>query len=567
MEKFYTKLRKNFGRQPLLCMTEAQMLDSITTDRFEQRKYALRNPVHQSSQASTPLSEHLINTKRVLLKDRGINHAEGGWPKDVQYDDEEQTARYRRREERADNYVNSIMETYPKFKKCLDQNNGIEMFQMYFKEIAPETPIEKTSVRFMSSCVDPYKRPVSCCDWTKEDDPKLVVSYCKKKFPLARPKKTIFTCYIWNLENPINPESEFEPPTACWQVASSFLSPSIVVGGLEDGTVCLFDLRENKKPVSKSPMHVAHRDPVTSLQYMNYRTNTEFFTASTDGLCMWWDIRFLSNPTDTLGMSIRIPPGEQSSLANSEAISCLQFEKQLPTRFMCGTDTGFVINVNRKGKTQKETMSAVYKAHDGPVKALHRSPCTSKMFITCGDWAVHIWSDDVLSSPIITGTSNRKQICDVVWAPKRLSSYMSVSEDGKFSYWDLLRKTREPVIQLGISKSPLLHIKPQDDGRLVAIGDASGVLTLLSLSDNLVESVDCDKAFMLQTYERETRREHILENRVKEIRLKLMKEEEPPQKVASEDVIDEEALIKAADQEYKKSVFNDLRQWQKSFLG
>ncbi|KAM3964389.1 dynein intermediate chain 3, ciliary [Aphomia sociella] len=554
----YTKVRKNFGRQPIFSEIPPQMLDSINPNKIEQKEYCLRNPVKRESQVSLPQSEKYVNTKRIILRSEGINHSEGGWPREINLADEELTSRYRRRVERDELYVDAVLNLCPAFERYINQNNAIEMYDMYFKEMPSEQPVEKSNIRITNEYKDSNSRQISSISWTYEEDAKLVVAYCNKTYPVTGLVNRTLQCYVWDLEYPLTPMAEFQPPVACWQAVCSPIHSSIIVGGLEDGRVCVFDIRTKPVPDIISPMHVAHRDPVSSVLYIQSRLNNEFFSGSTDGKCMWWDVRNVSIPIDSLIMSVHIPPGEQISLANAEGVSCLQYERSFPTRFLCGTDTGMVINVNRKGKTPNEVISAVYNAHNGPVKAIQRSPCTSKMFITCGDWTVQIWSDDVHISPIISGRNHRYQIFDVVWVPQRVSSYMSVSADGKFCYWDLLRKHRNPIIILHVSKCPLLKIKPNEEGRLVALGDAKGSLYLLSLSENLVLSGDKDKQLMLQMYDRETRREHILETRIKEIRLKLKTNGNGAVCVPVED-LDEENSIKVAEDEYRRIVQEEFR--------
>lgn len=560
----YFKKRKDFGCQPMFCEVPVHFLDTMAPDATLYKHYGLRNPVNRNVQATTFQSEHYVNTKRVTLTDVGINHSEGGWPKEINCSDEDATLRLRRRVERDDAYVEVILNAYPKLERCIKQNNAIDMYTMYFRGMQPEEPIEKSSVVIKNIFREPYARPVSCINWTQEEDTKLVVAYCDQTYPLNGYRNMGYNteCYLWNMENPNKPSSTLNPPSPCWQLVCSPVSPSSIIGGLEDGRVCVFDIRTQQTPIAVSPMHLAHRDPITALLYIQSRLNTEFFSGSTDGCCIWWDLRDLSKTTDLLPISVRLPPGESPNLGNAEGINTLQFDRAFPTRFLCGTDTGLVINVNRKGKTQQETMSSVFKTHLGPVKAVHRSPLTSKMFITCGDWRVNIWSDDVLSSPIICGTSHRYKINDVAWATQRISSYMSIGADGMFRFWDLLRKYSEPINTFPVSEYSLLKLKPHEEGRLVAVGDTSGSIYILSLSDNLVISGSRDKQLMLQNYERETRRERILETRVKEIRLKLKAAEEETGDVPLE-IVDEDALVRTVEDDYKKAVSDEIRRREK----
>jgi len=49
------------------------------------------------------------NTERFETETRGVNHAEGGWPKDVNPLEIEQVIRYRKKVEKDEGYINAIM--------------------------------------------------------------------------------------------------------------------------------------------------------------------------------------------------------------------------------------------------------------------------------------------------------------------------------------------------------------------------------------------------------------------------------------------------------------------------
>lgn len=44
------------------------------------------------------------------METRGVNHVEGGWPKDVNPLELEQTIRFRKKVEKDENYINAIMQ-------------------------------------------------------------------------------------------------------------------------------------------------------------------------------------------------------------------------------------------------------------------------------------------------------------------------------------------------------------------------------------------------------------------------------------------------------------------------
>ena len=49
-----------------------------------------------------------VNTERYETDNRGINHVEGGWPKDINPAEVEQTIRFRKKVEKDENYVNIV---------------------------------------------------------------------------------------------------------------------------------------------------------------------------------------------------------------------------------------------------------------------------------------------------------------------------------------------------------------------------------------------------------------------------------------------------------------------------
>ncbi|KAJ2946061.1 hypothetical protein O0L34_g4980 [Tuta absoluta] len=564
----YTKLRKTFGRQPLFQIVPAHLVDSIPEDKTLQKMYILRNPVHRETQATLPQSEHDCNTKQKKIVESTMNHVEGGWPREVPWESEELVQRHRRRVQHDDSYIQAVFKVAPTITHCLDQNNAIEMYESYFVNMPQQAPVEKHSIKTVNVFRDSERRRVSSIVWTNEQTPKLVVSHYATQLDSVPADEDIFNhpypinnSYIWDIHRESSPLSVLEHPHACWRIVNSPTVPEIFVGGMENGIVNLFDIRQGSTAVLESSVYNSHTLPITGLLYIHSRTQTEFYTGSPDGFCLWWDTRNISEPIERLPMSVKLAPKEKPSLANAEGVSCIQFDRGMPTRFLVGTESGLVINGNRMGKSHNEILTNYWNAHTGPVRALHRSPCTMRMFITCGDFTVRIWSEEVRTEPIIVALPYRHEVTDVAWAPQRFSSYMSVCTGGVFYYWDLLRKYKEPVAKMQVSKYPLSKLTPHHEGELIAVGDSNGATFLLQLAENMAVSGGHDKVLMSQVYERETKREHILDTRVKEIHLKKKVEEEAAAALAEEgepEEIDEDDIDKQTEEQYFKIVNDQL---------
>lgn len=92
---------------------------------------------------------------------------------------------------------------------------------------------------------------------------------------------------------------------------------------------------------------------------------TECFSTSTDGQVLWWDIRKLGEPTESLLLcpNIKKDPRPQGGVS-------LEFEPTMPTKFMVGTEQGSVLSCNRKAKSPSEKIVCSFSQHYGPVYAV-----------------------------------------------------------------------------------------------------------------------------------------------------------------------------------------------------
>uniref|UniRef100_A0A672ZFR1 Dynein, axonemal, intermediate chain 2b n=1 Tax=Sphaeramia orbicularis TaxID=375764 RepID=A0A672ZFR1_9TELE len=106
----YTKLRSEFGRQYLFSDRPTELLVDIPPDPSLAMQFITKTPRDQATQACREMSEHQVNTERFESESRGLNHMEGGWPKDVDPNDMEQTIRFRKKVEKDESYMNSILQ-------------------------------------------------------------------------------------------------------------------------------------------------------------------------------------------------------------------------------------------------------------------------------------------------------------------------------------------------------------------------------------------------------------------------------------------------------------------------
>lgn len=70
-----------------------------------------------------------MNTIRAEYVDRGMNHVEGGWAKDINVQDAEQTLRYRKKVEKDEEYTQTILQlSHVGVSKQFEGFNTVESF-------------------------------------------------------------------------------------------------------------------------------------------------------------------------------------------------------------------------------------------------------------------------------------------------------------------------------------------------------------------------------------------------------------------------------------------------------
>ncbi|CAH0726408.1 unnamed protein product, partial [Brenthis ino] len=555
----YTKRRCDFGRQALFCEQGPELCDSIASNVAEYKQYILRNPVHQPTQNTKSFSEHYVNTIRAEYATTGANHAEGGWPKDVNVVDPEATQRYRRKVEKDDNYIHCVMSLAPGMEHYVQQNNAIDMYRTYYAEMSSLPPVEKSSCRTVNVYRDAATgggRPISSICWQPDGGHSFAVTYVDVDFN-HNPRAPIES-YVWDLENANYPEVVLTPPAALLDLQFNPRDHNTLIGGMMNGQVGVWDRRHGGAPTVTCAPHVAHRELVRNVLYINSKSGQEFFSGGPDGACKWWDIRNMSEPTDEMIMDVVKSSFDVQSMATANGISALEYEHTIPTRFMAGTENGLVIGGNRKGKTPVEKLPAKYEAHLGPVWSLERNPGFLKNFLTVGDWTVRVWSEDCRESAVLWSPPHRYKVTAATWSPTRLSLMLVMQWNGILATWDLLRRQHEPVLTMQVCEEPLLRVRMHDGGTFAACGSSKGNIYMIELSQNMAQSDKNDKALLTAIFERESKRERILEARMREFRLKLRQTEGGGSPVVSEVEVAGDRDLADATTEYMQIVKKEL---------
>lgn len=521
----YTKLRREFGRHPVLQDEPAEMLADIRPDSTIKQDFIDRNPVITNVQVVPDMSEHEANTAKVEYRNSGMFHLEGGWPKDIDYTEVEHTIRYRKKVEKDEDYIAAIAQLGGQVEELIKQNNAIDIYEEYFNsgevvDHSSEQPYTKTLTVFrdpQASKMGEQTRSAPYLSWHPDGGRKLCVSYSILDFQ-KQPKDMPLSSYVWDVNNPNTPEIEMTPGSQMVCGVFNPKDPNVIVSGLYNGQLCYWDSRKSTKAIDTSPIENSHRDPVYDICWLQSKTGSECASCSTDGSTYWWDIRRMGEPVDTLTLQ------EKNSNVVLGAV-CMEYEPAAgPTKLMVGTEQGTVLLCNRKAKNPADRVAAAYVGHHGPVYALQRNPFFPKYFLSIGDWTARVWMEDI-KTPVMTTKYHDTYLMGGVWSPTRPGVFSTIKMDGTLDVWDYFYKQNDPTLTVQVADKCLTSVSPESNGRMLAVGAADASVTLLELCDGLCMMQTGEKVGITAMFERETKREKNLEARAKELRLKAKRAE------------------------------------------
>jgi len=396
----YQKKRAEFGRHAQFSDRPAEIHVDIPPDLEMRQAFIPRNPCHAAVQAVQQMSEHTANTEVQEMSSTGVNHVEGGWPKEINPAELEQVTRFKKKIEKDESYTGTILKLADIIDDVVAQNNALDIYQEYFAELDEAFTLSDSQprARTVNLFRDPneVKRSAVHNCWHPDGGKRLATAYASIGFQSLHPDAS-FESYIWDVENPNKPELTLKPPAMAVCVEYNPKDPNQLLAGLHSGQVCIWDTRLGGVPTRFSPPDRSHRDPVHQALWIQSKTGTDFFSTSTDGIVKWWDTRKINEPVEELILDITKKENAHLALG---AVS-LEFEPTMPTKFMVGTERGNIISGNRKAKTNADKIAAVFSGHLGPVYNIRRNPAFPKIFLTVGDWTARVWSEDIKDANIL----------------------------------------------------------------------------------------------------------------------------------------------------------------------
>lgn len=514
----YTRERKDFGRCCRFKVEGPLFLFNEPSNPVIRQTHMRQKPMSIGTQIDQLWGLHEVNTDRVPYKRRNENHVEGAWPKEINVQDAVMTARYAKKIERDDAINQLLPQLYERSYRWLIQNSALDIFDEFKEDKEGRACLGHPTCRKLNIYKDFSKQTRPCVSITFSVDPhKFASAYHDRIFQKSLTTDNI--AYVWYLDNPNDIDMALDAGYPATVLTFSPRDSWSLAGGLVSGQVCYWDLRRGSIPVRTTPYYDGFRDPVSCLKWINTKDGMNVFSGSTDGSIRWWDLRNLDEPVEYLIVDTN-KTAEELSLSRAWGVTALEYEPTISTKFMIGTVNGFVVSGNRKGKTMQEKLQTVFNCGVGPVWQVERNPYFLKNFLTVTDFSAKIWAEDFKEQAIMWSKPGNSQMIAGGWSPHRHSCFFLARRDGWVEAWDLIDMTDKPVLTFRASVNPLECMTVHPSGTLIATGSNKGAVIFLEMSKHFVITDKVNRTILGAMMDRESRREKLLEGKLRELRLK-----------------------------------------------
>ena len=215
-----------------------------------------------------------------------------------------------------------------------------------------------------------------------------------------------------------------------------------------------------------------------------------------------------------------------------------------------------VVKFYTKNRKQNNGLSVYDQGpgkHHGPIYSIQRNPANTKCFLTVGDWTARIWNED-LKTPIMTTKYHSSYLTAGCWSPTRAGVFFVTRMDGVVDIWDYFYRQNEVAYSHKVGDAMLSSVAVQGGGKLVAMGDVTGTVSLLELCESLAASQMNERKAIENMFDRESKQEKNLELRERDLKRQRQQETDSRNRDAQDkkDAKDEkmEALLRKVDADF-----------------
>jgi dynein axonemal intermediate chain 4 len=317
---------------------------------------------------------------------------------------------------------------------------------------------------------------VTCMDWNKVNTDTVAIGYGSLEFGNHNDGRIL----LWSIKNPKFPHRVIPIPSSATSLAFSRDQSHLLAVGLYNGSVMIFDIRDESDKPSLQSVHLTgkHSEPVWGIHWVPKSGNEpgEHLTSiSSDGTVKQWSMKKGLVPHQIMQLK-RIPNLAQFKVQEIDGISrqasglCFDFPFSDTTQYLAGTEDGLIHKCSTSYNEQ--TLENFY-GHTAPVYRVQCSPFTDNVFISCSaDWTAALWTQKN-TRPVLQFQSGKDYVQDIRWSPLNSCVFGTVTRDGRVEIWDLEQSTLDPVIS-EVHSSPITTLLFNESSPVVLAGCKNG---------------------------------------------------------------------------------------------
>eukprot|EP00924_Labyrinthula_sp_SR-Ha-C_P005531 maker-scaffold_68-snap-gene-0.98-mRNA-1 protein AED:0.00 eAED:0.00 QI:364/0.83/0.85/1/0.5/0.28/7/252/480 len=329
--------------------------------------------------------------------------------------------------------------------------------------------------------------------------------------------------YIWDVDHSKEPVD-----TCCAHFPFTIAkfcpnNEMIVASGHLSGGVLMHDIRQHRKKsylgsiTGYSDLRSSHRGEVTDLIWLREDADSSFLSSSLDGKLMIWDSRALTKPKQT----IQTNPLSQKSkcVAGSNGFRCMiSMGCTNQEKFLIGSESGDVFSlelesshkdIKKSGANLVKLAASDFSAyrldkrHGSTVTRLSRNRLVPHLALSSSNESVKLWNySENNCIRTIEFDRNNCWLLGAAWSPTKHSVFFNFSNkkmenglvEGRMAVLDLLFANKsmladavatECVSSQKVSSAPLTSFEVHSSGKIVAVSDTSGEITILQTPPSL----------------------------------------------------------------------------------
>ncbi|EUT86598.1 hypothetical protein PFAG_02464 [Plasmodium falciparum Santa Lucia] len=292
----------------------------------------------------------------------------------------------------------------------------------------------------------------------------------------------ILCCFTF--KNTKNPEHFLKTNFHIHSIEWSTINTSIIIVGLSNGNICIYDLKKNKKEsliFESNFKELYNRDIISQIIF--HPQIKIFYSVSYDGYIYQWKYNHKFTVGEKL-LTLEKDIDDYNNTLNiihTQSITCIDFNPFKINLFLIGTNKG---KIYLYSSTYSDHYLNIYNEHTMSINSLSYNKFKRDIFISSSyDWTIRIWTQSRKTSLIIFDI--KECVYDVKWSPSLSTCFFVISSNGtgKLHIYDLsIDINKEIICEIITKKRKLRKLCVNKFNEVILIGEENGYIYSYKIS-------------------------------------------------------------------------------------